>query len=132
MPFIAPGPRKPKNAFTYLYFILRELIAMEKRGFTVHLAGGQSITYKARLCITTGDIPGVADLCNHTGHTSYFGCRICKIITTRHRGGMYFNSFSEDGLEMFPTRTVDDYKVDNTEVILSWFFTLKTAIILTP
>ncbi|KAG2191767.1 hypothetical protein INT47_010342 [Mucor saturninus] len=41
----------------------------------------------------TGDIPGIADLMNHRGHTSTYGCRICEVTGRHPEGcshGMYF------------------------------------------
>ena len=43
------------------------------------MASDGTCTYKAKLVHVVGDIPGVADLCCHSGHTSYTGCRMCTI-----------------------------------------------------
>ncbi|KAF1802029.1 hypothetical protein V8B55DRAFT_1594202 [Mucor lusitanicus] len=41
----------------------------------------------------TGDIPGIAELMGHHGHTSYFGCRICEVEGVQAQDsahGIYF------------------------------------------
>ncbi|KAI9271586.1 hypothetical protein BDA99DRAFT_556814 [Phascolomyces articulosus] len=44
---------------------------------------GKEIKATAHLLLASGDIPGIATLCNHTGHHSYYGCHTCNIRTDR-------------------------------------------------
>jgi hypothetical protein len=60
----------------------------------------------------TGDIPAVADLINHKGHTSYYGCRLCHIkgtkgVTAHDNDGMYFLGKAS----RFDLRPLDEYKL---------------------
>jgi hypothetical protein len=63
--------------------------------------------------MVVGDIPAVAELCKHTGHTSYPGCRICCVFGERvqRKGGIYFCNIDDKNIfKEYPVRTVDDYK----------------------
>ncbi|ORY90559.1 hypothetical protein BCR43DRAFT_509032 [Syncephalastrum racemosum] len=42
----------------------------------------EEIKLRAHLVLASGDIRGVADLINHVGHQSDYGCRICLIQTS--------------------------------------------------
>ncbi|KAG1435947.1 hypothetical protein G6F56_013765 [Rhizopus delemar] len=54
---------------------------------------------KVHLIGNTGDIPGIADLMNHDGHMSKYGCRICNILGLRCNHAMCF--FGEGELRDF-------------------------------
>ena len=54
---------------------------MEKLGLAVNV-GQSTYNYKARLCLSVGYVPGIAELCRHSGHTSYKGCRASIIKGT--------------------------------------------------
>lgn len=60
--------------FCFLYPTLKDLITLEKAGITV----GAS-TYKTSLIHVVGDILGMVDICFHSGHIAFTGCRICLI-----------------------------------------------------
>lgn len=90
---VTPGPFKPAYIFSYLYPIVEELLVLESKGMNIYnRRTSQNLHVKASLYITIGDIPGVAELCMHKGHQSYYGCRICPIRGTDKKFGkaIYF------------------------------------------
>lgn len=84
---------------------------LEKLGIDIQTSIDK-LHFQVRLCMAVGDILAVAELCKHTGHTSYPGCRICCIIgeKTPRRRGLYFCNIIEDVYKEYPVRTVHDYK----------------------
>lgn len=89
---IIPGPEKVKNYHSVLESLMQKLKKLETDGVKAVKNG---VTYHTRvhLLAATGDLPAVASLMNHTGHTSKFGCRICEtqgehLYDSSH--GMYF------------------------------------------
>ncbi|SAM08341.1 hypothetical protein [Absidia glauca] len=92
---ITHGTKKPKALDSFLSPIFRELDHLSRVGIMVTTADGQIIKAKVQLMTFTGDIPAVADLINHKGHMSYYGCRLCHIkgvkgVTAHDNDGMYF------------------------------------------
>lgn len=90
---ILPGPKKPKYLMSFLTPIIEEINSLCARGFVVEKNNEIVHQSKVFLLGMTGDIPGIADLMNHRGHTSKYGCRICKIAGRHPEGcryGMYF------------------------------------------
>jgi hypothetical protein len=109
---VPTGRNKPSDIFSYLCPTLQQLMVLENHGMDISTPI-ETLHYKARLCLTIGDIPGVAELCRHGGHTSYKGCRICKITGTRAKGGgMYFPNITNDNEYIkYPIRSISDYKI---------------------
>ena len=113
---VPTGRQKPYDIFSYLRPVLVEILAMEKHGLNVTSIDGKFYSYKVRLCLAIGDIPGVAELCKHSGHMSYKGCRICSIDGKKieGRGGIYFSNIDEAGNYVdFPILLKSDYKSGN-------------------
>ncbi|KAG2216334.1 hypothetical protein INT45_005493, partial [Circinella minor] len=81
---VAILPCNPKKAALHhlLSPLIKELKQLESSGMHIVGSDGAEFTVKAHLLIASGDIVGVTDLCNHSGHSSIFGCRICPIETT--------------------------------------------------
>lgn len=91
---------------------------MEKHGLHIkRLEDSTELFYKVRLCVSIGDIPGIAELCKHSGHSSYKGCRICRITGRKGQGsksGIYFPSIDELGRCIkFPMLLQSDYESGN-------------------
>lgn len=63
---------------SFSYSTLQELLILEKEGMVVETRT-KTFRIKATLLNTVGDIPALSELCLHTGHTSYAGCRMCKV-----------------------------------------------------
>ena len=74
---ITPGPSKPKDIMSFLKPIIDEIVTLGVDGFTVKKDGADIFNGKVHLLGITGDIPGVAELMGHGGHSSLYGCRIC-------------------------------------------------------
>jgi hypothetical protein len=73
---------------------------MEKHGLCITRSDNSAkLFYKVRLCFTVGDIPAIAKLCKHSGHSSYKVCRICKIIGKKNqtKSGIYFPNVDKFG-----------------------------------
>lgn len=90
---IIPGPKKPKYLMSFLRPIVEEINALSNKGFVVQKNGQTIHQSKVFLLGMTGDIPGIADLMNHRGHMSTYGCRLCHVAGCRPQGtnrGLYF------------------------------------------
>lgn len=90
---IIPGPKKPEYLMSFLKPIINEIQTLCSRGFVVEK--NNVVVHKSKVFLLgmTGDIPGIADLINHRGHTSKYGCRICRAAGSHPEGnnyGMYF------------------------------------------
>ena len=79
---IIPGPSKPKDLYSFLSPLIEELQCLSSRGMILKVNNEPDIHLFVHLLFATGDIPGVADLCHHSGHGSKTGCRTCRIMST--------------------------------------------------
>jgi hypothetical protein len=87
---VLPGPKRPVNIWNFLEpLLMKELRHLAQHGILVE-RGPYTYHAKAHLLAATGDLPGVAQLTNHGGHMSRFGCRICLVEGVRPEHGMYF------------------------------------------
>jgi hypothetical protein len=87
---ITHGTKKPANLHTFLLYLYEELCEMTLDGIEVDI-GDEIIRAKINLLTFCGDIPAIADLINHRGHTHRNGCRMCDITGVRgSTGGMFF------------------------------------------
>ncbi|KAG1469093.1 hypothetical protein G6F56_003462 [Rhizopus delemar] len=77
---ITPSLSKPKDIMSFLKLIIDEIVALGIDGFTVKKDGADIFNEKVHLLGITGDIPGVAELMGHGGHSSLYGCRICLAL----------------------------------------------------
>ncbi|SAL99731.1 hypothetical protein [Absidia glauca] len=105
---ITHGTTKPKALDSYLSPIIRELDHLSRVGIRVTTADGQLILAKVHVLTFTGDIPAVAQLCNHSGHQSRYGCRLCHVkgVNGPNNHGMYFLGRAT----MNDPRLLDEYK----------------------
>ncbi|KAI7858186.1 hypothetical protein BDC45DRAFT_414060, partial [Circinella umbellata] len=116
---VAILPCNPKKAALHhlLSPLIKELKQLKSSG--MHIIGSDDVelTVKAHLLIASGNIVGVTDLCNHSGHSSNFGCRICTIETTRllsPKGKGYGRYFL--GPNLLPkNRKIKDFKDGDPE-----------------
>ncbi|KAG2217956.1 hypothetical protein INT45_001390 [Circinella minor] len=99
---IALGPLKPKNIHSFLSPLMEELDQLSKDGMVLRVDDEpDDIMIHAHLLLASGDLPGVSDLVHHTGHTSHYGCRTCRIesfslISPKGGGqGQYFPGTEE-------------------------------------
>lgn len=118
---IVPGPYKC-DIFSFLFPTLRELLTLESGGLEITFSSGSTENFKVKLCGCIGDIPGIAELSCHTGHQSYYGCRICTIRgTEKNKQNTTINFPPSKALESnCQIRQVEDYFL---AVIVSIFVT---------
>ncbi|SAL95969.1 hypothetical protein [Absidia glauca] len=76
---LIPGNNKPKDLDSFLAPILSELELLSRVGIKVATVDEGIISSKVHILTFVGDIPAVADLIKHSGHTSYHGCRMCVV-----------------------------------------------------
>ena len=92
--YVASGPKKPKDIFSFLDPVLRELDELCTHGMIVE-TDEKRIPLKAHLLFVGGDIPGVANVAGHMGHQSYYGCRFCTIKGMYQENRMTFPPVSK-------------------------------------
>lgn len=91
---IAPGPNKPFRLDSFIRPFINEVNELSTRGMKVKKNGQIVYAGKVFLLGITGDIPGIASIMRHRGHTAKYGCRICKAVGAPPEDGrgMYFRS----------------------------------------
>lgn len=91
---IAPGPNKPFRLDSFLKPFIMEINQLSSKGLKVNKNGRTVYAGKVFLLGITGDIPGIASIMRHRGHTAKYGCRICKAAGSppENGRGMYFRS----------------------------------------
>ncbi|KAG1320898.1 hypothetical protein G6F61_015225 [Rhizopus arrhizus] len=57
--YVAPGPTSPKDFFSFVKPIMKELMILEREGFKL---AGSNMTINAHLLFAGGDIPTCAKL----------------------------------------------------------------------
>lgn len=102
--FVTNTPKKPKDIYSFLAPTIRDILTLEDKGMNVYNMNGEMVNVKVYVATVVGDIPAVSELIFHSGHTSYYGGRLCKVEgkkkeTTRtvgtsskilKSGGIYF------------------------------------------
>ncbi|OAD71605.1 hypothetical protein PHYBLDRAFT_170266 [Phycomyces blakesleeanus NRRL 1555(-)] len=94
---IISGPKKPKNLFSYLYPVLQDFLVFESQGLQMNFEDDLTSLYRASIAFVIGDIVGIAELCMHSGHSSYYNCRVCKIRgdqQQKNQRGIYFSNMA--------------------------------------
>lgn len=65
------------------------------------------------LLIAGGDVPGASELSGHTGHSSLYGCRICKQLVSHedNRNNLYipFKDANSKIIAKYPLRTLKEF-----------------------
>ena len=108
---VIPGPKKPEDFESFLKPIMAELKALQNGGIEVKV-GPTILSAKAYVLYVTGDIPAVSAIANLSGHTSGFGCRLCKIFGKPNsitKKGKYFQM--KDAPSQW--RTKEEYQAGN-------------------
>jgi hypothetical protein len=90
---IIPGPKKPKDADSFLWPAVEELLklALGVRAFDVLLSS--LFALHAYIIVASGDIPAISMLMKIKGHNGFSPCRACKITGVRvpgSRGTTYY------------------------------------------
>lgn len=79
----------------FLKRIIAEIKALEANEMSVRKHGVEVYKGKVHLLGMTGDMPGVAELINHTGHSSYRGCRFCDTVGILFNNTVYFPNYGQ-------------------------------------
>ncbi|KAG2214625.1 hypothetical protein INT45_003977 [Circinella minor] len=69
------------NLYTYRKPLLNELRILQDAGMKVTCDDGE-FSLKVHLMLASGDIISVQELIHHKGHSSDYGCRQCRILST--------------------------------------------------
>lgn len=91
---ICPG--KPYDLVSFLQPVIAEVNQLYNRGLVVKKSGQEVFRGNVAILGFTGDIPGISELMDFSGHTSTYGCRVCTVkadnstVVTPH--GKYFSS----------------------------------------
>jgi hypothetical protein len=83
---VIPGPRKPHDADSFLWPLLKELykLAIGVRAFDI--LSGKLFPLRAFLIVVFGDIPAVSMLMRMKGHNGISPCRMCEVVGLRVPG----------------------------------------------
>lgn len=73
-----------------------------------------------------GDIPACSAICGHTGHTAYYGCRICEAKAVAVPTSRYFPQTI--GTPLPPYRTIEDFILQSRLVKLYHVYMAKLLI----
>ena len=76
---IIPGPKKPWDADSFLYPLMRELLELASGVSTYDALSHSLFTLHAYVIAGFGDIPAVSMLMHMKGHNSLCPCQMCEI-----------------------------------------------------
>ena len=76
---IIPGPKKPWDADSFIYPLVRELLELASGVSTYDALSNSLFALHAYVITAFGDIPAVSMLMHMKGHNSLCPCRMCEI-----------------------------------------------------
>ena len=80
---VIPGPKKPKDADSFLWPFVQEMMRLAIGVKTFDAMAQQMFWLRAYLIVVFGDIPAVSMIMRMVGHNGFSPCRMCKIIGVR-------------------------------------------------
>jgi hypothetical protein len=80
---VIPGPRKPKDADSFAYPLVIELLEFLSGVATFDVEKNELFSLHAYLITAFGDIPAISMILRLKGHNGIFPCRICMIKGVR-------------------------------------------------
>lgn len=80
---VIPGPNKPKDADSFLWPLVMELLQLELGVAAFDVSASETFALRAYLTTVFGDIPAVSMLMRMKGHNGLSPCRTCKITGLR-------------------------------------------------
>lgn len=83
---IIPGPKKPKDADSFLWPLIRELLRLAHGVRAFDITKSELFVLRAFLILVFGDIPAVSMLMRMKGHNGLSPCRMCEIVGLRVPG----------------------------------------------
>jgi hypothetical protein len=81
-----PGPKKPKDADSFLFLVVQELSQLEQGVVAFDSLSDSLFVMCTYLICVFGDIPAVSMLMHMKGHNSTSPCCMCKIMDIRAAG----------------------------------------------
>jgi hypothetical protein len=76
---VIPGPNKPKDADSFLWPLVEELLKLELGVSAFDVCASEKFALRAYLITVFGDIPAVSMLMRMKGHNGVSPCRMCKV-----------------------------------------------------
>jgi hypothetical protein len=76
---VIPGPKKPKDADSFLWPLVQELFRLARGVPAFDVLSGTRFALRAFLILVFGDIPAIAMVMRMKGHNGYAPCRMCNI-----------------------------------------------------
>ena len=109
---IIPGPSKPHSIHSFLAPLLDEISSLSANGTIIKMDDEPDIHLHLNLLLATGDIPGIADMIFHSGHSSSFGCRICRIQSSSELSpnGLGNGQYFPGGIVLDAERTIEEFQ----------------------
>ena len=83
---VIPGPKKPKDADSFLWPFLQELFQLAYGVKALNILARAFSLLRAFLIVVFGDIPAISMLMRMKGHNGLCPCRMCEIIGVRIPG----------------------------------------------
>ncbi len=110
---VIKGPKKPKDLYSFLHHLIKDLLNMQNRGVKLQ-ADGLTFVFKVYTSLFLGDIPACADVLFHAGHMSTYGCRICTVKGASYDSrGVYF---AQDGVDRPEIRSKESFQQVNIQL----------------
>ena len=80
---VIPGPKKPKDADSFAYPLIVELLEFLSGVATFDIERNVMFALHAYLVVVFGDIPAISMIMHMKGHNAIFPCRMCMIKGVR-------------------------------------------------
>lgn len=80
---VIPGPQKPKDADSFVYPLILELLEFLMGIPTFDIQRDELFALRAFLIVVFGDIPAISMIMRMKGHNAIFPCRMCMIKGVR-------------------------------------------------
>ncbi|OBZ80212.1 hypothetical protein A0J61_11739, partial [Choanephora cucurbitarum] len=100
-------PGKPKTLISFLKPVVEEVQAMYDNKLVIKKEGVELFRCRVAILSVTGDIPSISELMMAAGHTTTFGCRICKVKCHKPHG---VSNKGKSYPKMGPLRTLEELK----------------------
>ncbi|KAG2211044.1 hypothetical protein INT45_001100, partial [Circinella minor] len=109
---IIPGPLKPRSTHSFLAPLFDELASLSTNGMIIKMDGEPDIHLHLNLLLATRDFPGIADMVFHSGHSSVFGCHICRIESSSQLSpnGLGNDQYFPGGIGLEMERTLEEFQ----------------------
>ncbi|OAD68603.1 hypothetical protein PHYBLDRAFT_150202 [Phycomyces blakesleeanus NRRL 1555(-)] len=107
-----PSATVPADFWSFLEPTIKSLEILQADGMVIKKPT-KTMRAKVHVLMATGDIPALAKLACHAGHTSKNGCRICNVVGQTPGHGQYFRTLPGTTI-----RTVESFRSFNPDSVL--------------